>query len=215
MMKRIMIAVLLMMLCVVSAMAEEGLTVVATTYPLYDMAKAVCADLADVRYAPEDAQSLAGEADVVLCVGGEEEAWVDKLEGVSVIKAIDGIELIEGDTDVLTIPVNCMICASYFTDTMVAMDAINNATYQTNLAGYVESMANMDSHIRAEATEGMKVSCADGSMAYFAREYGVAYEQGADNAVELYTFNNPDAEHVEIPYVELMHENLHTLTGKD
>ncbi len=213
MMRRLIIAVLLTMLCAFGAAAEEGLTVVATTYPLYDMAKTVCAELADVRYAPEDTQSQAAEADVVLCVGTE--AWADELEGAKVVKAIDGIELIEGDNDVLTIPVNCMICASYFADAMVAVDAQNNPTYQENLAGYVESMGDMDRHIRAEAKEGMKVSCADGSMAYFAREYGVTYEQGAADAAELQTFNYPDAEHAETPYVELMHANLHALTGKD
>lgn len=204
---------LMLLIGAASALAEESLTVVATTYPLYDMAKAVCGDLAQVVYAPEDAQAQAEGADILLCMGAEDDQWADALENVRVVKAVDGIELIEGDSDVLTVPVNCMICASYLADALNALDGDNNAAYQANLDEYVTAMADMDAHIRQSVTEGMKVRGADGSMAYFAREYNLVNDPEATDAAELNTFDRTADADAETPYVELMHQNLHALAG--
>lgn len=210
------LAALVLALCLLTAAAaaEGTLTIVATTYPLYDMARSLCGDLADIRYASEDAQAQAEGADIVLCVGGEEDAWADALPGVTVVKAMDNIELIDGDRDVLTIPINCMLCASYLADALGSLDAANNAAYQANLAAYMDAMISMDNHIRETVTAAMKVSCPDGSMAYFAKEYGVTFDQDAQDAVALSTFNAPAADAIEIPYVELLHSNLHALAGQ-
>lgn len=215
-MNRRMIAVisaLLALICMMSgaAVAEEKSMIVATTYPLYDMAQNICGDLAEIQYAPEGAEEAAGAADVVLCMGTEDDAWADALADVKVVKAVNGLDLIEGDTDVLTIPVNCMICAAYFADAMGEIDPENNATYQSNLTAYVETMNAMDSHIREAVSEGMKIRCADGSMAYFAREYGLTEAQDDEGAAELSTYNYPAEELCETAYVELMHANLHAL----
>lgn len=214
-MKRRMVALLLALMCMTGgmALAEEQRAIVATTYPLYDMAKTVCGDLADVQYVPEDAEAAAAAADIVLCMGAESDAWADGLTDAKVVKAINGLDLIEGDTDVLTIPVNCMICASYFADAMGELDPENNQVYQSNLSGYVETMSAMDAHIREAISEGLEVRCADGSMAYFAREYGVIEAQDEEGAAELYTYNYPAEELLETSYAELMHGNLHALVG--
>lgn len=209
------IAVLLLALMFIIsgvAAAEEQYVVVATTYPLYDMARTVCGDLVDVQYVPEGAEAATATADVVLCMGAENDAWTDALTDARVVKAINGLDLIEGNMDVLTIPVNCMICASYFADAMGELDSENNQVYQSNLSGYVEAMGAMDTHIREIVSEGMKIRCADGSMAYFAREYGLSEAQDEETA-ELSTYNYPEEELLETSYAELMHANLHILAG--
>ena len=210
------LAALVMVICMlaVTAAAEGTLTIVTTTYPLYDIARSLCGELADIRYAPEDAQAQAEDADIVLCVGGEEDAWADVLPGVTVVKAMDNIELIEGDQDVLTIPINCILCASYLADALAGLDAANAAAYQANLSTYMDEMISMDNHIRETVKADMKVSCPDGSMAYFAKEYGVTFVQDAQDAVALSTFNTPSEDMLEIPYVTLLHSNLHALAGQ-
>ena len=210
--KRI-VVMLLALMCMVCgvAMAEGQRVVVATTYPLYDMAKIVCGDLADVQYVPEDAEKAAAEADVVFCVGGESDAWVDALADAKAVKAVYGLELIEGNADVLTIPVNCMISVSYFADAMSELDPDNIQVYQSNASSYIEAMIALDSHIREAVNADMKVKGADGSMAYFAREYGVTEAQDSEDAIELYTYSFPAKELLETPYLELMHSNLHLL----
>ena len=204
---------LLALLCLACgvAMAEGERVVVATTYPLYDMARIVCGDLADVQYAPEDAEKAAEKADVVFCIGGESDAWADALADVKVVKAVNGLELIEGNTDVLTIPVNCMISASYFADAMGELDPDNNQAYQDNASSFIETMIALDSHIRDAVNADMKVKGADGSMAYFAREYGVTEAQDSEDAIELYTYSYPAEDLLDTPYAELMHSNLHLL----
>ena len=165
------------------AMAETTYTVAATTYPLYDVAKNVCGDLAEVLYVPEEADV---DADVVLYIGTDADAWVENLEDVRLVKATDGVELIEGDTDVMTIPVNCMLCALNFAEALNDVDADNSATYQENASAYVDLMSELDMHIRDAVQEGMTISCNDGSMAYFAKEYGVTV---ADDGAVLSTYN--------------------------
>lgn len=206
---------LLALMCVLSctAMAENSRTVVATTYPLYDIAISICGNLAQVQYEPEASEEQASKGEVLLCVGSEADSWVDQLEDVKIVKAVDGLDLIDGDMDVLTIPVNCMISASYFADAMGAMDPENNGVYQHNLAHYIATMSAIDSHIRENVYDGLKISCADGSMAYFAREYGLINAQGEKGAAELRTYNYPAEDQLGISYAELIHANLHALTG--
>ena len=213
-MKKQLVLLLAALVCLLicGAVAEEQRTIVATTYPLYDMAQNVCGDLAQVVYAPEDAEKQAADADILLCMGAEADVWADSLQDVQVVKALDGIDAIEGNADALTIPVNCMISASYFADAMNEIDPENNEAYQENLTAYVETMIAMDEHIRSAVQPDAKISCPDGSMAYFAREYGVA--EAADG-VALYTYNYPEKDLIGTSYAELMHENLHNLTGAE
>ena len=205
-----MLALLLWMGC--TAFAEAQRTIVATTYPLYDIAQSVCGDLAQVVYAPQAAEKEAADADVLLCMGTDADAWADSLKDVRVVKALDGIDSIEGNADALTIPVNCMICASYFADAMNEIDPEHNDVYQDRLTAYVESMISLDDHIRSAVQPNAKISCPDGSMAYFAREYGLT-ETDAAEAIALYTYNYPEDDLIGTPYAELLHANLHRLTG--
>jgi len=223
-------SVLLLIALLISSFAyaealDERLSIVATTYPLYDMAKNIAGDMAEVIYAPEDAQQAAAKADLVLCVGSEADAWVEELEGVSVVKAVNGIEVIENDCDVLTIPLNNMICASYLAEELAVLDSANNEAYQMNLVIYVGAMSELDlriqevvhaaMHVSADANTHdhveVKVYCNDGSMAYFAKEYGVTIVTEPEDAIELSTYNFPVEEDQTVAYIDLMARNTDAL----
>lgn len=208
----VMLALLLLLGC--TAFAEAQRTIVATTYPLYDIAQSVCGDLAQVIYAPQAAEKEAAGADVLLCMGTDADAWADSLKDVRVVKALEGVDVIEGNADALTIPVNCMISASYFADAMNEIDPEHNNAYQDRLTAYVESMIALDDHIRSVVQPNAEISCPDGSMAYFAREYGLTETDSAD-AIALYTYNYPEDDLIDMPYAELLHANLHRLTGTE
>lgn len=197
-----------------TVIAEEHpahLTVVATNYPLYDMAVQLGGDHLNVLYQPDaSAESVEG-ADIVLCVGAEKDAWTDDLDGVAVVRAMNGIELIEGEEDVLTIPVNNMIVASYLNDALNAIDEAHSEVYLENLIAYVEALSALDKSFRDAVNEETAVYCEDGSMGYFAREYGVKLAEAADGAVLLNTYAYPAEEDLTVPYIELMQRNLEAL----
>ena len=201
---------LLMLIAVSSvAMAEEKLTVVATTYPLYDMARNICGELVDVVYAPENAKEAAAEADIVLCISD----GMNDLQDTVVVNVLDGLDVIDGDSDALTIPVNCMLAATYLADALNELDNENNSVYQDNLIDYISVLSAVDFSMQDVAAGDIVVDCADGSMAYFAREYGVKYEPGAEDAIVLSTYNFPAEDDMEVPYAELMGRNLAALQG--
>lgn len=197
-------------------MAEESeaqLRLVATAYPLYDMAKSISGEYVEVLYMPEATAEDAKNADILFCMSQEQDSWAAEVEGARLLFAADGLDLLEGDGDFLTIPVNNMICASYLADILGEMDAEHNDLYQQNVAAYVEAMSDMDFRIR-EATaqlEGTKISCEDGSMTYFAREYGLELSDGEEEAIVLHTYIHPAEEDEEVPYLQLMERNLAAL----
>ncbi len=205
---------IIMGIAVGTAIAEEHpthLTVIATTYPLYDMAFQIGGGHLNVIYQPEvTAESIEG-ANILLCMGGEKDSWTVELEGVTVVRAMDGIELIEGEENVLTIPVNNMIVASYFTDALCVIDTSHGEMYVNNLGVYIEALITLDLNFRDVIKEGTKVFCEEGSMAYFAKEYGVEAVDTADSAVILNTYEYPAEEELTVSYIELMRKNLEAL----
>ncbi|HIV28096.1 MAG TPA: zinc ABC transporter substrate-binding protein [Candidatus Ornithocaccomicrobium faecavium] len=193
--------------------SEAQLCLVATAYPLYDMAKSISGEYVEVLYMPEATAEDAQSADILFCMSQEQDSWAAEVEGARLLFAADGLDLLEGDGDFLTIPVNNMICASYLADILGEMDAEHNDLYQQNVAAYVEAMSDMDLRIR-EATaqlEGTKISCEDGSMTYFAREYGLELSDGEEEAIVLHTYIHPAEEDEEVPYLQLMERNLAAL----
>ncbi len=89
--------------------------IVATVFPAYDFARAVCGELADVRlllppgaeshsYEPTPADILAvQDCDLFICLGGESDAWVDTILSAveprgEVLRMVDCVELLEEET---------------------------------------------------------------------------------------------------------------------
>ena len=114
--------------------SEAQLCLVATAYPLYDMAKSISGEYAEVLYMPEATAEDAQSADILFCMSQEQDSWAGEVEGARLLFAADGLDLLEGDGDFLTIPVNNMICASYLADILGEMDAEHNDLYQQNVA---------------------------------------------------------------------------------
>ena len=113
----------------------------------------------------------------------------------------------------MVIPVNCMLAATYLADALNELDSENNSVYQENLIAYISELSAVDFSIRDALTGDIVVDCADGSMAYFAREYGVKYEPGAEGAIVLSTYNFPAEDDLEVPYAELLGRNIAALKG--
>ncbi len=193
--------------------SEAQLRLVATAYPLYDMAKSISGEYAEVLYMPEATAEDAQSADILFCMSPEQDSWAAEVEGARLLFAADGLDLLEDDGDFLTIPVNNMICASYLADILGEMDAEHNDLYQQNVAVYVEAMSALDLRMREAAAqlEDAKIFCEDGSMAYFAREYGLELSDGEEEAVVLHTYIWPAEEDEEVPYLQLMERNLAAL----
>jgi len=100
--------------CGAAPAAEDNgrLQVVATDFPAYDFARAVCGDLGDVTLLlPPGAESHSYEptpknmidvqtCDLFLCAGGESDAWVDTIlssldREVETLRMVDCVELLE------------------------------------------------------------------------------------------------------------------------
>lgn len=228
-MKRFISALLSIMLvigvCALPAAAEQttsALKILATTYPLYDMAKNVMGDMAEVVYSAEYVE----DCNVVLCTGGVNDAWADELEGVTVVKAIDSAELMDLsgnpvtedtapeniDTDVIVVPINLVMCSFAFIDALSVLDGTNATTYYLNQTLYIEQLILLDNRIR-EVANAQLITGGDGSMAYFALEFGLTCAQEGEEAIVLYTFNQPEGEDAELTYIELFERNIAALSG--
>ena len=92
----------------------EGLSIVATNFPLYDFAKQIVADNATITLllkpgeeshsyepTPQDMQKIR-HADLFLCIGGESEAWVDTVLKGADMKDVPVLRLIEFVTPLTT-----------------------------------------------------------------------------------------------------------------
>lgn len=90
-MKRIVIAVLMILMICGAAIAEKKISIVATDFPCYDFARQVAGEWADVSLlikpgvevhayepAPSDILSI-GKADLFVYIGGESDAWVKNI----------------------------------------------------------------------------------------------------------------------------------------
>ncbi|MGN0754139.1 MAG: metal ABC transporter substrate-binding protein [Aristaeellaceae bacterium] len=208
------LGILLFVLLGTAAMADTGrMTVVAASYPLYDIARHILGDTAVVRYIPEpDAQI---SADVVLCTENQMEEWVNAVPDALLFDAVKGIEILEGDYDAFTIPVNCMICASFLADTMGVINPEQNELYQQNLMHYIAEMGELDLRLIAATANHPRITCDDGSMAYFAREYGVEYVREGENLPVLSAYTTPSEEDMQLTYCQLMLRNLEKLEAQN
>ena len=212
-MKRLISALVSLILCMsMVCVAEEKATIVATTFPLYDIAKNVGGDLVNVVYVP-DYQENSIECDVIYVLSEESAPWAKELKDVRVEVALKGIELIEGDNDAFTAPINVMIAASYLMDALCEIDPAHTDVYLLNYIAYFEQINAIDAKFREADIEDKFITCNDGSMAYFAKEYGIQIQDGEEACV-LSTYNFPSEEDVLLSYAELMLKNLEALLAK-
>lgn len=212
-MKKVLSLMLLAALLVMPVLAEAEISIAATSYPLYDMAKIVGGDAVEVTYVP-DAQIPEG-TQIVLCMANE----VTDAGDATVISAVNKAYVsVEGDTSCLTAPINNAMVARALTEVLQSMDADNMDNFANSLSAYTNDIIALDAEIRTLVDEkknngeALKVTCADsGSLACFAKEYGVEYAQDAPDAIELSSYEHPADEDLEVPYIDLMRRNLEAL----
>ena len=178
---------------------DDGkIKIVSTTFPTYDISRALAYGLsANIKmlvkpgveiheYDPSpqdiiDAQS----ADIFIYIGGESDAWVDKInfsENTLVIKLIDAVKTIAetDDTDkidehIWTSPTNYLSMLSYAKSQISAKYPELNTALYDNLSIYGETIRDLDQQYR-EAKITQPIIVADRfPFRYLAKEYQLDY----------------------------------------
>lgn len=209
---------LLLLACALPACAQEdGLRIVTTIFPEYDFARAVAGDMAEISmlikpgaeshsYEPTPMDIIAiQKCDVFICVGGENDAWAQKIlsgldtSGMQIIRLMDIVEPCasehhhadehghedhddhshEYDEHVWTSPVNAMAIVEAIADALAQADPDNAQAYLDNAAAYSAQIAQVDEQIRAIVTDAVRTELVFGDrfpFLYFANEYGLDWE---------------------------------------
>lgn len=194
--------------------SSSKLKIVATIFPPYDFARAIAGDKADVTMlinpgssvhsfdpSPADIKKI-NSADVFIYVGGESEAWVDRIldsidiTGKKIVRLIDCIDStldeVDGldvnnsngeessgyDEHVWTSLSNAMKFTEAISEVICASDAANFEYYQQNTNSYIDEIKNTDTEIRevVRIAKRNKIVVADRfPFRYFVEEYGLDY----------------------------------------
>lgn len=156
--------------------ADEPLSVVATDFPCYDLARQVLGDDAGLTllirpgmdthtYEPTPADARAVyEADVLIYIGGTSDAWVeDMLTGapdVAAVRLMDSVQPLEEahaeyghedisyDEHIWTSPVNMRAMLASVAEALCAADPENAEAYRANAEAYDAELARLDQTFR-------------------------------------------------------------------
>ena len=173
---------------------SDRLAVAASFYPIYEFARAVAGERADVSplvpagAEPHDWEPTArqlqeiGMLDIVAINGAGFEEWVDPLveEGYSgiVVDTSEGIELMDGDggadPHIWLSPTKAAAQVGNIGEALAAADPGNADYYRANAGAYAAELGALDAEIR-EGLEGCSrdfISTHD-AFSYFADEYGL------------------------------------------
>lgn len=192
----------------------DQLKIVSTIFPGYDFARAIAGDNADITMliypgseihsfepSPQDIINIQ-DSDVFIYVGGESEAWVEKIianldtNHTKIVRMMDAVdlvkeELVEGmepehededgveyDEHVWTSPLNAIKIVESIRDALVNADPQNANFYQTATANYTEQLTQLDSDIRATLSDTAHHTLIFGDrfpLRYFVEEYNLQY----------------------------------------
>ena len=198
---------LLLTVCAAGAEgADEPLSVVATDFPCYDLARQVLGDdeglallirpgMDTHTYEPTPADAKAVyEADVLICIGGTSDAWVeDMLTGapdVAAVRLMDSVQPLEEahaeyghedisyDEHIWTSPVNMRAMLASVAEALCAADPENAETYRANAEAYDAGLARLDQTFRDLVSGAARTELVFADrfpFLYFAREYGLSY----------------------------------------
>jgi zinc transport system substrate-binding protein len=190
------------------------ISVVATIFPPYDFAREIAGDLADVAMLlPPGAEShsfeptpkdilLVRDCDVFLYIGGESDAWVERIlestdtDSMIVLPLIDCVEAVEEvvvegmqeeegeeeeaelDEHIWTSPRNAALMARAIADALGAADARNAAAYAQNAARFESELEELDASFRDLTEKAARKTIVFGDrfpFRYFADAYGLEY----------------------------------------
>ncbi|MDR0222409.1 MAG: metal ABC transporter substrate-binding protein [Oscillospiraceae bacterium] len=174
------------------------LKVVATIFPVFDFTRAVAGGAADVTMLIRPGSSVhsydpsvsdikrINECDAFVCVGGESEAWVDKLDlnGKTAIRLMDYFSPLEDgdgnyDEHIWTDPYNAGVCLTAIAGAMAEIDPENAGVYRNNEKNYGEGLKTLEADIAdiVKTAKRDKIVVADRfALRYFTERYGLEYE---------------------------------------
>ena len=210
-MKRILICLLcLALLCGCSTidLPEDttDLTIVTTIFPLYDFARQICGEKADVKMLikpgsevhsydplPSDMKSIY-DSDLFLYVGGESDKWVNTMLDGTDVNAVSLIDSVShhnhshggethADEHIWTSPKNACVMLQEICESIVAVDDKNADYYQANCDSYKQKINAASQQIKDAVSkcENPFILVADRfPFWYFVNEYGIDYEAAFD-----------------------------------
>ena len=183
---------------------NKKISVVTTIFPIYDFVRAVGGEKIDIKLlikpgmeihsydpVPSEIKSIY-DADLFLYIGGESEAWVDKIIGDKKVNSKALIECAdklfeegekEYDEHIWTSPQNAEKMLDEILKSLIKTDPENSGFYTENHQNYVEKIKAVEAKTRsvAERCEAPFILVADRfPFRYFADSYNIDYVAAAD-----------------------------------
>ena len=190
---------------------NDKMKVVTTIFPEYDFSRQIAGDNAEISLlvppgtelhkfepTPKDIISIQS-SDVFIYVGGESDAWVDKilesseLKNTRIIKLMEivtlenegiseGMEDASGESEydehVWTSPVNAVKIINCISNVFCEKDGKNAEIYAKNAKEYVSELEKIDAEFKNTVSEGRRKTIVFADrfpLTYFANEYNLNY----------------------------------------
>ncbi len=196
---------------------ESGrLQVITTIFPQYDFVRQIAGGQADVRMllkpgeeihsyepTPQDIRDIQN-CDLFICVGGENDVWVEEIlesmgeEAPETLRLMEGMQEEKGahehedeghdheedhdheeaDEHVWTSPVNAAVITARIAEAMEEKDPANAALYRENAEAYIGELKRLDDSFRRLTESAVRRTLVFGDrfpLRYFAEEYGLDY----------------------------------------
>jgi zinc transport system substrate-binding protein len=195
---------------------EGKISVVATIFPPYDFVREIAKDKVSLTMLlPPGAESHSFEptprdiirvqnCDIFIYVGGESDAWVDRIlesmdtSGMEIITLMDCVEVVEElivegmeeeeeeeeaegpeyDEHVWTSPRNAKLIVRKIADTLKERDGANASVYESNAASYLAKLTELDASFQTMTDGAKRKTLVFGDrfpFRYFADAYGLSY----------------------------------------
>jgi zinc transport system substrate-binding protein len=197
--------------------SEKKLKIVATSFPSFDFARQIAGSKADIimllppgaeshSYEPSPQDIIAIQnSDVFLYIGGESDAWVNKIiksmdtSKMRVVPLIDSVEAVEeviaegmqeeeeedGDSDekeydehIWTSPRNAILMVKKIAEVVEAVDPSNASFYDSNAKKYIKELNALDGDFVKVVKNSKRKVIVFGDrfpFRYFADAYGLKY----------------------------------------
>ena len=180
--------------------ASAGLKISCSMFPVYDFARAVAGDLAEVTLilkpgtephefepSPRDIKVL-NDSDVFIFTGKLMEEWADKLSGTlshtRIIDASDGIAIVDNDPHIWLDLELAQRMIRNICDGLVSADPEHADTYTRSAEDYCSRLAALDSKFAGLSRDNTLVFAGEFSCGYFVRRYGFDYVSAYDGENE-------------------------------
>ena len=194
----------------------KKISVVATIFPQYDFVHQITGDNVDLTMllspgaeshsyepTPQDIMKVQN-CDVFIYVGGDSDAWVDKLlssvdrSKMKILRLVDCVDTVdeetvagmeadkdesesgepEQDEHVWTSPKNAVKIVNKISEVISEADAANKVQYQLNTVSYVKKLNALDKEFQNVAANAARKTIVVGDrfpFRYFVDDYGLAY----------------------------------------